>query len=70
MADSEVIDKNILSFKYDYNEYDCIVRIPEPFRSNERFFIKDQSMLADNYPVYQGKKPVPWNSLFDMNNCL
>ena len=57
MGESDMINSGILSFNYDPSVADCYVRIPDPYRPNERFFITDGNMLRDNYPSYQGIPP-------------
>ena len=42
MGTSDIIDQSIISFKYDRSLYDCYVRLPAPYRPNERFYIDNQ----------------------------
>ena len=42
MGTSDIIDQSIISFKYDQSLYDCYVRLPAPYRPNERFYINNQ----------------------------
>ena len=54
LADSEIIDGTILSFNFDHDRHECFVRLPSPYRPNERFFIGNQRQLAQNYPSVVG----------------
>ena len=51
MGTSDIIDQSILSFKYDDSLFDCYVRLPSPYRPNERFYINTQKALLQNYPI-------------------